>query len=148
MKSRSHSVRERLSDRLFDSGGFTGRANSIDDARRPNYRTPTVNVSQRQDFYELEVAVPGYRKEDLSIEVQNQELTVKGNSSKRTMQEGPDLLRMEHNINEFSRTFELDEDMDPKKIEATYDSGVLHIKLNKKNGKISLAPAKIRVPIQ
>ncbi len=148
MRNRSHSVRERLADRLFDSGGWSSRSNNLNTSREPRLINPTANVAENKDHYLLEVAVPGYRKEDLKVEVQNNLLTVSGKAKKDMVSDETNLLRYEHRIREFKRSFELDADIDPKKVEATYDAGILKIKLNNKNGKISLAPAKINVQIQ
>ncbi|MDP5172594.1 MAG: Hsp20/alpha crystallin family protein [Bacteroidia bacterium] len=148
MRTHSHSIRERLSDRMFDSGGFSSRSSNLQGTRKPHISTPTVNVGEHKDYYDLEIAVPGYRKEDLTIEVQDSHLTVTGESKVNLLRDETVLIRYEHNLRGFSRTFEFSEQTDPKHIEAHYDSGILSIRLFNKNGKISFAPAKIRVPIQ
>ena len=139
MKKRTHSVRERLSDRMFDSGGFHSHSNGVDTARRPHLSSPGTQIREHQDFLELDLAVPGYHKEDLTVEVQNHLLTVIARPAS-TVTEGT-------HAPGFTRTFELDDQFDPKKVEATLQGGLLSIRIFNKNGRISLAPAKINVPI-
>ncbi len=148
MRRNSHSIRERLSDRLFDSGGFTHKTGTVGSARNPRLSSPTANVRKHEDLYELEFAVPGYKQEELSIQIQNQLLTITGKRKRKLLQDGEGLIRYEHDLKSFTRTFELDEDMDPKKVAATYEAGILHLTIESKHGRISLAPAPIRVPIQ
>lgn len=148
MRRNSHSIRERLSDRLFDSGGVTHKTGTVGSARNPRQGTPTANVRNHKDLYELEFVVPGYKQDELSIQIQNQLLTITGKRHRKLLQDGEGLIRYEHDLKSFTRTFELDEDMDPKKVTATYEAGILHLTIKSKHGRISMAPAPIRVPIQ
>ncbi len=139
MKKRTHSVRERLSDRMFDSGGFNSHSSGVEAVRQPHFSNASTHIQEHQDFLELGLAVPGYHKEDLTVEVQNHLLSVIARAAS-TQTEGV-------HAPGFTRTFELDDQFDPKKVEATLHGGLLSIRIPNKNGRISLAPAKINVPI-
>jgi HSP20 family protein len=96
-------------------------------------KSPAVNVIESQDGYRLEVAAPGLSKADFEVKVDKDLLTV---SAKKTAQaeagNGEKYTRKEFNYFEFNRSFHLPETVDAASIKASYDSGVLHISLEKK----------------
>lgn len=93
-----------------------------------------VNLRETDQAYEMSLIAPGLRKEDFKLNVTNDMLTVsyeqKQESNEQNGQEG--WLRKEYKMQSFSRSFSLDDSVDINKITASYDNGVLHLSLPKK----------------
>lgn len=97
------------------------------------FNTPAVNVKESDDNFTLEIAAPGFVKEDFNIELDNEVLTISSetNSNKDTENNGK-YTRREFDYSAFKRVFSLPDTVDGTKIEAAYENGVLLIALPKK----------------
>lgn len=93
-----------------------------------------VNLRETDKSYEMSLIAPGLRKEDFKLNVTDDLLTVsyeqKDEHTEGKQEEG--WLRKEYKMQSFSRSFTLDDSVDVNKINASYDSGVLHLSLPKK----------------
>ena len=93
-----------------------------------------VNLRETDQGYEMSLIAPGLRKEDFKLNVTDDLLTVsyeqKQERNEESAQEG--WLRKEYKMQSFSRSFNLDDSVDVNKITASYDNGVLHLSLPKK----------------
>ncbi|WP_276133059.1 Hsp20/alpha crystallin family protein [Polluticoccus soli] len=100
-----------------------------------------VNIRQTDKSYELELVAPGLKKEDFKINVSNDVLTVslehKETSEQQSKDEG--WLRKEYKTRSFSRSFNLDNDVDANKITAKYSDGILYVTLPLKEGAKPIA---------
>ena len=95
-------------------------------------RVPAVNIKENEKDFELELSVPGRKKEDFSIEVDENVLTISAEvKSEETKSEGK-YTRREFGRYSFKRAFTLPETIDEAKIGATYDQGLLRLTLPKK----------------
>ncbi len=109
------------------------------------FKTPDVNVLEDEKFFLLEFAVPGKNKDDFSIEIDKNILSVALAESK-SIDNNPDLYsRREFGYESFHRTFNLPEIIDNKKIMANYEDGVLKIKLDKKKSNLINSKKLIKV---
>ena len=101
-------------------------------------RTPghvPVNIRENADSYEMEIVAPGLRKEDFSVNISNNMLTVSFAHKDENREEGRNgYLRQEYRKQAFSRSFTLDDTVDAEKIAAEYRDGILHVSLPKKEG--------------
>jgi HSP20 family protein len=77
--------------------------------------------------YLIELAAPGYDREDFDISVHNDVLTVAGGLHESRQREHDSFSRREHNYHTFSRSFTLPESTDEDNIAATYKNGILEI---------------------
>lgn len=95
---------------------------------------PSVNVKDMNDGFEIQVAAPGMRKEDFTVNLERNVLTI--SSEKQTQNEEKDedgnFSRREFNYSSFRRSFTLPEAVEQEKIEATYEDGLLKIAVPKK----------------
>lgn len=108
-------------DRFFDS-----------DWLRKQTTVPAVNVMENETSYTIEMAAPGYKKNDFSISVENGVLVI-SNEWNETKEEKEDAFtRREFNYQSFSRSFTLPENVDEDKLDATYQEGLLKVVLMKK----------------
>ena len=100
-----------------------------------------VNLRETDQAYEMSLIAPGLRKEDFKLNVTDDLLTVsyeqKQEQNEESAQEG--WLRKEYKMQSFSRSFNLDDSVDVNKITASYDNGVLHMSLPKKESARRIA---------
>ncbi|MDX2046845.1 MAG: Hsp20/alpha crystallin family protein [Chitinophagaceae bacterium] len=89
-----------------------------------------VNLRETDKTYEMSVVAPGLRKEDFKLNVSNDLLTISYDQKEEQKQEN--WLRKEYGIRSFTRTFTLDDTVDIEEITASYDNGILHLTLPKK----------------
>ena len=125
--------------RRFFDGNFWEAENQLSSGSVP------VNIRETAQQYELDVIAPGCRREDFSIRVDNNVLTislVKKQASEQKEKSGWE--RNEFVQQAFSRSFTLDETVDTNKITATYSDGILHLALGK-NEKARMASRQIEV---
>lgn len=102
--------------------------------------TPLANILETEDGYVLEAEMPGVNKDGLEITVENGELVLAGH---RQAQPGPGTeLHRESRGWDYRRTFELDPSIDPARISAKIEQGVLTLHLPKSE---SVKPRKIAV---
>lgn len=103
---------------------------------------PAVNIKEDDDNFEVDVAVPGLKKDDFDIKLVNDVLTISSEKEINTENNGNNYMRREFQYSSFKRTFSLPENaVNGDKVEANYTNGVLHILLPKKE-EVKPKPAK------
>jgi len=104
-----------------------------DRSRRLN-TMPAVNVKEDETAYTLELAAPGMNREDFSVEVDHNVLTIasKHEDKHEEHDEDGNYTRREFRYHAFSRSFTLPDTVDSEQISAKYDNGVLHVALPKR----------------
>jgi HSP20 family protein len=101
---------------------------------------PAVNIRQDENNFEVEVAAPGLAKEDFKVQVENNVLTI--SSEKELENEDRGYTRREFGYGAFRRTFTLPENqVDVEKVNASYNNGILHILLPKRE-EVKPKPAR------
>jgi HSP20 family protein len=99
-----------------------------------NFKThlPAVNIKENEKDYELQLAVPGRKKEDFQIEVNENLLTISSETKSEENVENENFTRREFSFASFKRAFTLPETIDEDNIKATYVDGILTFNLPKK----------------
>ena len=97
--------------------------------------SPKVDISETDDSFNFQFAVPGMSKNDLSIEINKGYLTVSG--ERKFENERKNYHSIENGFGKFSRSFQLPDEIDESKINASYKNGVLNISI-KKDAKTSI----------
>jgi len=93
--------------------------------------TPRVDVLEKQNQFEVHLALPGLKKEEINIAVEKNTMTISG-ERKLKNEDKDDKFHMVENIyGKFSRSFTLPENIDITKIEGTFEDGMLRIVLPK-----------------
>jgi HSP20 family protein len=116
-----------LIDRFFnDSIARTGGSNFL----------PKVDVAETDKAYEIHVAVPGMRKEDFSIELNDNFLTISGERKLTNEKKEKNFHSIETQYGAFSRSFNLPENVDATKINAAYTNGILELVIPKDEKKV------------
>ncbi|SHI47310.1 HSP20 family protein [Arenibacter nanhaiticus] len=97
-----------------------------------NRYLPAVNVKETEGAFGLELLVPGRKKEDFKIEIDNELLTVSSEIAKESNENEEKYTRREFSFSSFKRVFTLPESVDAAKIKVTYEEGILKFVLPKK----------------
>ncbi|WP_018661353.1 Hsp20/alpha crystallin family protein [Heyndrickxia acidiproducens] len=123
---------------MFNTNGLapiTGSTNS--------FRT---DITEKDDAYYVEADLPGFSKEDITIDVNNNYLTIraKRDQVEESKDEKGKMIRQERRYGEFVRQFYVD-NIKEDEISATLDNGVLKINIPKKAKE---APSGKRIQIQ
>jgi HSP20 family protein len=112
-----------------------------------NTTIPAVNIRERKDSFDVELAAPGMRKEDFKVELDGNQLTI--SSERRTEEESTDenrYTKREFSYQSFQRTFQLPKEVvDADKIEARYKDGLLHLVIPKKEEAKQKPPRMIQI---
>jgi HSP20 family protein len=101
--------------------------------RSEYYKTPAlVNIKDTKESYIIEVAAPGFKKEDFNVKVDGTQLTI--SAEVKTEQETTEhkFTRKEFNFSSFTRSFTLPKTVDVAKVSGNYENGILHVVLPKK----------------
>jgi HSP20 family protein len=105
---------------------------------------PAVNTREADDAYYIEVDLPGVKKEEISIDVNDNVLTISGERKVEEERKDEEFYRVESFYGKFERSFTLPEDVDADKIEAEAKDGVLTVKIPKAQ-VVEKAPKKIEI---
>ena len=93
---------------------------------------PKVNIEETADAFIVDMAVPGLKKSDFNLHLDNQLLSISTELKEEKEHEEKNYTRREFGYSSFKRTFTLPESVDEDKIDARYKDGVLSIHLPKK----------------
>lgn len=93
--------------------------------------TPACEIHDEEKSYTVSLDVPGLRKEELDIEVKDNQLIISGERKFETKSEKNSVLRSERRYGKFSRIFTLPQNVNADGIEARFENGVLEIHLPK-----------------
>ena len=114
-------------DNLFNDSFITDRLVS---------RIPAVNITELEKAFEVELAAPGLEKVDFRINVDKNVLSISVEKSDESSVEGKLYSKKEFSYKSFTRSFTLPETVDYSNIDATYESGILNVKIGKKEDAI------------
>jgi HSP20 family protein len=97
-----------------------------------SFALPAVNVKENNKEFILEIAAPGFQKDQIKVEVEHGYLMISGeNKVERKRDEGETTTRQEFNYSKFSRSFRLPGNVDTDKIAASFKDGLLTMSLPK-----------------
>ena len=96
-----------------------------------------VTVYQAQDSYTVEAELPGYQKDDITINFEHKTLTILAKRVSNIQQDSTYLIN-ERNSNEQSRQF-IFKNIDTNKINASMNNGILTVKLPIKQTKTQIS---------
>jgi HSP20 family protein len=93
---------------------------------------PPVDVYEDEHNLVLKLEIPGINEEDLKVSLENNTLTVTGERKFEKEEKEENFHRIERRYGSFTRTFRLPSTVDPEKVEAGYDKGILKLTLAKR----------------
>jgi HSP20 family protein len=103
---------------------------------------PPVDIYEDEHTLVLKLEVPGVNEEDLNVSLENNLLTVSGERKFEKEEKEENFHRIERRYGSFARTFRLPNTIDPEKVEAGYDKGLLKITVAK---RAEAKPKQIKV---
>lgn len=92
---------------------------------------PAVNIREDEKHFALDLAIPGMKKEDLNIDINEDVLTISSESKNETTEESDGYKKKEFNYSSFCRSFYIPENVNREKIDAAYKDGILTVSLPK-----------------
>jgi HSP20 family protein len=104
-----------------------------------------VDIREDQDHFYVEAELPGFKKDDIDITLENQTLTISAERSAENKEDGQktgELLLHERRYTRFVRSFTLPPTVDEQTVNAKLADGVLTVTLNKRE---ETKPRKITV---
>ncbi len=122
-------------DSIFNDGFFGGHVAAPRAARQFESTSGLMrtDVIEKDNCYQLEAELPGFNKEDIKIDLQNDTLTISAahNENKDEKDESGKYIRRERRSSSYQRSFHV-EGLKPEDIVAQYKNGVLTVSLPKK----------------
>lgn len=106
---------------------------------------PKVNIKETKDSYYVEMAVPGLKKSDFTVDLDNKILSITADSKTENQENEDNLIRREFGYSSFKRSFTLPETVNEDKIKAEYKNGVLSIHLPKLEEAIQKPARTIKI---
>ncbi len=94
---------------------------------------PRVDIIEAEKALKIDIELPGLKREDVKLVVENGLLSISGKRDKETENNDElNILRSEIYHGSFNRSFKLSEDYDSENIKAEFENGILSISIGKK----------------
>ena len=123
------SIFDHFFNNVFDDFAFpaTSRGNEC------KTHSPAVNVRETDKSFELDVAMPGLSKDDISVEVDNGTLTISGGTENEKNESNETYSLREYSACCFKRLFSLPENVKEGDVKGKYENGILTLILPKED---------------
>jgi HSP20 family protein len=92
---------------------------------------PAMDLVETNDDFVLRADLPGLSEEDVNIELEDNVLTISGQRKAEHEERKEGYYRVERASGSFSRSLTLPEGVDPERVKASFDRGVLEVKIPK-----------------
>ena len=126
-------------NRLFDDAGRGWRG---DESAATTTWSPAVDIFETENEIVVKAELPGVDRKDISLNLENNVLTLKGERKFEKETKEENYHRIERAYGGFSRAFSIPATVDEEKIRADYQHGILRIALPKKE---QVRPKQIRI---
>lgn len=104
---------------------------------------PRVDIYENDTAYQINVAVPGMKKDEFKIDLNDNYLTVSGERKFTKEKNEKHFYSVETQFGSFSRSFSLPENVDATKISARYENGILELEIPKDEKKVLKTTIKV-----
>lgn len=98
---------------------------------------PSLDVTEDESKYHVHVALPGIKKDEINIDLQDRRLTISGERKEETENNNTKYHLLETRYGRFERTVLLPSNIDQNKIDARFEDGVLKLDIEKKEKQVS-----------
>lgn len=106
---------------------------------------PALNVKEKKDEFEIELAAPGFEKKDFKVSIDNGCLNISAEKKVEKEEKDENYTRKEFSYNSFERSLELPDSIVDEKVKATYNNGILKFNLAKKEEVKKHKPKMIEI---
>lgn len=103
-----------------------------------------VNIVENEDNYEITAVLPGWDEKDIDLTIKNGQLTLKGTKEEESEKNGTKYRVREFTQRSFVRSFQLGNGVDPEKVTAKLEKGLLKVTLAKKE---AAKPKQVKINI-
>lgn len=128
-------------DNFFDnefSSGFLANFNK-------GITLPAVNIMETAEAYALEIAVPGMKKSDFTIDIDNKVLAIASSTKDTREERNANYTRREFGYSSFKRTFTLPDTVEEENVSASYEDGILKVYLPKREEAKQKPPKRVDI---
>ena len=132
----------RLFNTLFESPSQSGNGTSGGSSLRR--WIPAMDLVETDDDFVLRADLPGLSEEDVNIELEDNVLTISGERKAEHEERKEGYYRVERSSGTFSRSLTLPEGVDPDAVKASFDRGVLEVRVPKPEAK---KPRKVAISV-
>jgi len=122
----------RLFSDFFDDDAFFKAGDS-----EAAFLAPAIDVTEDDTAYSISAELPGLSRDDIDVDISNNQLTIKGEKQTSTEDKQENFIRRERRSGSFLRTMALPDTVDVAAIKATFSDGVLQVSLPKKEEAVS-----------
>jgi HSP20 family protein len=133
-----------LQDRMNRLFNASFNSEGRDESLTTSSFAPAVDVYEDEHDITLKIEVPGIGEKDIDVRIENNTLTVHGERKIEKEEKEENYRRIERQYGSFTRTFTLPNTVDSDTVSATYEKGVLKVKLAK---KAEAKPKQIKVNV-
>ena len=126
---RSHIDRDlnNIVDSFLDYNPF----DSFTSVTRPSHaslsETPRANVKKLKNAYNIQLAAPGFSRDDFNVAIEDSMLTISATITSK--KEADDYASREFNYSSFSRSWSLPDGAQPSQVNASYEAGILNVSI-------------------
>jgi HSP20 family protein len=131
----------RLFSTFFDTPTSRGGGNGASTARR---WIPAMDLIETDEHFVLKADLPGMDEGDVNIEVENNILTVSGERKAAHEEKHEGYYRLERATGAFSRSLTLPEGIDADSVTATFNNGVLEVRVPK---PVQAKPRRVQISL-
>ena len=128
----------RLFNTFFEAPGQAGNGGT----GMTNRWIPAMDLVEEDEHYVLRADLPGMKEDDVNIELENNVLSVSGERKHESTDKGNGFYRMERSSGSFSRSLTLPEGVDAEAIAASFEDGVLELRIPKPEQR---KPHRVRI---
>lgn len=114
-------------NRLFEDA-FPRSRDLEDDISLCAWR-PAVDIYESENGIVLKAELPGVKKEDVSVEIKDNVLTLKGERAEEKEVGEENYYRRERCFGSFQRSFNLEQSIQPEKVKAKFKDGILEVEI-------------------
>lgn len=132
MRRRMNFAFDSMFDDLNDQNLLT---NKNDQAVQLSHRAPITDMYEREKDIVARIEMPGLDKKDISLQVKNDHLIVKGEKKQEKEDEKKGYYTYERSYSGFNRSLPLPDNVDESKIKAHYKDGLLEVIIPKTEDK-------------
>jgi HSP20 family protein len=105
---------------------------------------PSMDLVETQDDFVLKADLPGMSENDVNVELENNVLTISGERQAEHEEQQEGYYRLERATGSFSRALSLPEGIDADAVAATFDNGVLTVRIPK---PVQVKPRKVKIGV-
>jgi HSP20 family protein len=112
---------------IFDADDFFKRSGG----ELMSFKFPAVNIAENETTFMIDLAVPGFKKEDFVIKVDDDVMTIMAEKKEEHEEKDKNYTRKEYTHESFSRSFRLPDNVKDDQVKAGYEDGILKLTLPK-----------------